>query len=243
MNPARLSITQIRKVYGTGEAEVEILRNVSFGAESGETIAILGPSGSGKSTLLNIIGSLDTPTAGRVHLGDIDVTRLSTKQLAQFRARAVGFVFQEHHLLPQLTAVENVILPTLALSNPEDATDRALSLLAKMGLASRANAFPAKLSGGERQRVAIARAMINSPQLLLCDEPSGNLDRETADSIISLFCKLAADDAGVIVVMVTHNHEHADQFCRRLVLKNGELIEQQPSPKTNPRPSGNGALS
>ncbi len=198
-----------------------VLRGVSLAVAPGETVAIVGPSGSGKSTLLNIAGSLERPGAGSVRLGDIEVTALDGAALAAFRAAQVGFVFQDHHLLPQLTARENVLLPTLAARTP-DAGARAEELLARMGITQRADAFPAQLSGGERQRTAVARALINRPPLLLCDEPTGNLDRDAGDAVIGLLLELAQQD-GVMVVMVTHNAGHAARFGRCLELRDGLL--------------------
>jgi len=199
-----------------------VLRDVGFQASPGQTIAVVGPSGSGKSTLLNVIGSLDKPDAGSVRLGDIDVTALAGLAAADYRARHVGFVFQDHHLLPQLTGLENVLLPTLATKSGGDVVQRAKDLIAQVGVAARAHAFPAQLSGGERQRLAIARALINSPSLLLCDEPTGNLDRANALAVVEMFVALARRE-NVIVIMVTHNTELADKFDRCLHLVDGVL--------------------
>lgn len=222
----QLSIDRITKSYPAPEGSVEILRGVSLAAEPGETVAIVGPSGAGKSTLLHIIGSLDRPTAGSVKLGEVEVTALAGRELAAFRARRVGFVFQDHHLLPQLTALENVLLPTLAVGKNADDETRARALLERVGVAGRADAFPAQMSGGERQRIAIARALINGAGLLLCDEPTGNLDRDTGAAIIDLFLELAAD--GVIVLMVTHNLELAARLGRCYELRNGLLAPVAP---------------
>jgi ABC-type lipoprotein export system ATPase subunit len=210
-----LVLTGVTKCY----ADAEVLRGVDLTAAPGETLALVGPSGAGKSTLLHLIGALDRPTAGSIRLGDTDVTALTGTALAAYRAARVGFVFQDHHLLPQLTARENVLLPTLAL--PGGDPGRADALLQQVGVAHRADAFPAHLSGGERQRVAIARALINGAGLLLCDEPTGNLDRDTGTGIIDLFLALAGD--GVTVIMVTHNLAHAARFTRCLALRDGTL--------------------
>ncbi len=218
---SRLVVEHVSKVYETPTGPNTVLADVSLRAEPGETVAILGPSGSGKSTLLNIIGSLDRPTSGTVRLGEIEVTALEGAALAEFRARAVGFVFQDHHLLPQLTAVENVALPALAAGAAGDARQRARRLLEHMGVGERADAFPARLSGGERQRVAAARALINGARLLLCDEPTGNLDRDSGLRLIQLLRELAAD--GVTVLMVTHNTEQAAMLGRGLALREGKL--------------------
>lgn len=219
---ARLVVEGLVMEYATPEGASRVLDGLSLTAEPGETVAILGPSGSGKSTLLNIIGSLDRPTSGSVRLGEIDVTALDGPALAAFRAREVGFIFQDHHLLPQLTAIENVALPALAAGSIDGATERARALLERMGVGARAEAFPAKLSGGERQRVAAARALINGARLLLCDEPTGNLDRESGARLVELLRELAAD--GVTVLMVTHNTEQAALLGRRLLLRAGTLV-------------------
>ncbi len=218
----RLVVEALVMEYVTPAGPNRVLDGAALTAEPGETVAILGPSGSGKSTLLNIIGSLDRPTAGTVRLGEIDVTALEGPALAAFRAREVGFIFQDHHLLPQLTAIENVLLPALAAGTTDGAAERARALLERMGVGGRAEAFPAKLSGGERQRVAAARALINGARLLLCDEPTGNLDRETGARLVELLCELAAD--GVTVLMVTHNTEQAALLGRRLLLRAGALV-------------------
>lgn len=205
--------------------EAGVLRAVNLTAAPAEAVSIVGPSGSGKSTLLNIIGTLLQPTSGRVFLGDVDVTALRSTALASFRARQVGFVFQDHLLLPQLSAIENVLLPTLAAGAPERGSaprKRAAELLERVGLTARSRAFPAQLSGGERQRVALARALVNRPGLLLCDEPTGNLDRQTGAEVVSLLLDVARRD-GVTVLMVTHNLEHAARCDRCLQLVDGSL--------------------
>jgi len=223
----KLIINNITKSYPAPVGSADILRGVSLAAEPGSTVAIVGPSGAGKSTLLHIAGSLDQPTSGSVKLGDIEVTALAGRELAQFRAEKVGFVFQDHHLLPQLTALENVLLPTLTVGGRKgDNEPHARSLLERVGVARRADAFPAHTSGGERQRIAIARALINGAGLLLCDEPTGNLDRDTGAAIIDLFLELAA--GGVIVLMVTHNLELAGRLGRVLALRDGLLVPAAP---------------
>lgn len=231
--PGALVARDLVKQYD-GETPLTILNGLSLHVAPGETVAIVGPSGSGKSTLLNILGSLDRPTAGTVHLGEIEVSALQGRALAEFRATRVGFVFQDHHLLPQLTATENVALPTLAPgANRAEALARARRRLGEVGLEARREAFPAQLSGGERQRVAIARALINNPALLLCDEPTGNLDRERGAQVVSLLLGLAGAE-GVTVLMVTHNLEHASRFGRQLELRDGRLF----SPLTSPAEAG-----
>lgn len=218
-----LIVDNLTKVYATPAGPLEVLRGASLRAAPGDTVAIVGPSGSGKSTLLNLIGALDRPTGGTVRWGNTEVTSLTGRALADFRATQVGFVFQDHHLLPQLTALENVLLPTLAPGAERiTARDRARRLLDRVGLLPRAEAFPARLSGGERQRVALARALINEPGLLLCDEPTGNLDRESGRQVVSLLLQLAREQS-VTVLMVTHNLEHAARFSHCLQLRDGRL--------------------
>ncbi|MEA3400252.1 MAG: ABC transporter ATP-binding protein [Armatimonadota bacterium] len=223
----RLVVEDLVKVYDTPAGPNRVLDGLSLEAEPGESVAVLGPSGSGKSTLLNVIGSLDRPTSGTVRLGTLTVTALEGQALASFRAREVGFIFQDHHLLPQLTAFENVLLPTLAAGTTDGAEERARELLRRVGVGERAEAFPSRLSGGERQRVAAARALINGAGLLLCDEPTGNLDRDTGNHLVRLLAGLAED--GVIVVMVTHNVEQAGLLGRRLLLREGKLVDWEES--------------
>lgn len=225
----RLVVEALVMEYATPAGPNRVLDGAALTAEPAETVAILGPSGSGKSTLLNIIGSLDRPTSGTVRLGEIDVTALDGPALAAFRAREVGFIFQDHHLLPQLTAIENVTLPALAAGTTDGAADRARALLERMGVGGRAEAFPAELSGGERQRVAAARALINGARLLLCDEPTGNLDRETGARLVEMLRELASD--GVTVLMVTHNTEQAALLDRRLLLRAGALAPWEEAAK------------
>ena len=225
----RLVVEALVMEYATPAGPNRVLDGAALTAEPAETVAILGPSGSGKSTLLNIIGSLDRPTSGTVRLGEIDVTALDGSTLAAFRAREVGFIFQDHHLLPQLTAIENVALPALAAGTTDGAADRARALLERMGVGGRTEAFPAELSGGERQRVAAARALINGARLLLCDEPTGNLDRETGARLVEMLRELASD--GVTVLMVTHNTEQAALLDRRLLLRAGTLAPWEEAAK------------
>lgn len=219
-----LSLAHIEKNFPSPTGAVMVLRDISLTVLAGEALAVLGPSGVGKSTLLNIIGGLDSPTSGTVQLGEMLVTALAGQALSDYRARRVGFVFQDHHLLPQLTALENVLLPTL----PVHAGNRvaaATELLRRLGVAERAHAFPAQLSGGERQRVAIARALINEPALLLCDEPTGNLDNDTGGAIIDLLLELVRQQR-VTVLMVTHNLAYAARFDREVTLSHGLLQPQ-----------------
>ena len=220
-----LVVEHVSKEYESPAGPVPVLRDVSLSVARRETVAIVGPSGSGKSTLLNIIGSLDRPTSGSVRLDGVEITSLGGAELAAFRSRRVGFVFQDHHLLPQCTALENVLLPTLAFPAPPPASDDARALLERVGLAERMHFLPARLSGGERQRVAIARAMINGAPLLLCDEPTGDLDRETGGRVADLFMELAEEHDRMLIV-VTHDPGLAGRLFRRLALRDGVLEEQ-----------------
>jgi lipoprotein-releasing system ATP-binding protein len=221
---AELVVDNIAKEYPTPSAPLRVLSGVSFPLRRGENLAILGPSGSGKSTLLSILGTLELPTTGTVRLGGDDPFKLSERELAAFRSRQIGFVFQEHHLLPQCTVLENVLVPFLAdgRATPKD-QQRATELLRRVGLAERLDHRPAELSGGERQRVAIARALVREPTLLLADEPTGNLDRTTAHSIAELLLELQAERQTILVV-VTHSAALAAALGRRMELDNGKLI-------------------
>jgi lipoprotein-releasing system ATP-binding protein len=187
-------------------------------------LSITGPSGSGKSTLLYILGSLEQPTSGTFRLGEQEPLKMPAQELAAYRNRSVGFIFQDHHLLPQLTALENVLVPSLAGggTNPTEVKKRAQGLLDRVGLADRATHLPAELSGGERQRVAIARALLNRPALLLADEPTGNLDRKRADEVSSLLLELQREEASILIV-VTHSTELAERHPLRAELIDGSL--------------------
>ena len=217
-----LAVTELTKAYPTPREPLVVLKGVSLTLSPGQRIAVVGPSGSGKSTLLNILGTLDTPTSGRVRLAGVDPFALSPDDLARFRSRSIGFVFQDHHLLPQCTALENVLLPKLAQEGKTSMADaqRASDLLAKVGLSDRATHLPAELSGGERQRVAIARALINQPALLLADEPTGNLDSKTATAVADLLLSLSRE---TILIAVTHSAQLAERFDRKMQMQDGEL--------------------
>lgn len=219
-----LILSNVCKRYPGAGGEVTILEGLDLRVRPGETLAILGPSGSGKSTLLNLIGTLDVPTSGAIRLDGVDVTALKDQALADYRARRIGFVFQDHHLLPQLTATENVLVPALAARRAAEAEGHATELLGRMGVAHRAEAFPAQMSGGERQRVAVARALVNGARLLLCDEPTGNLDAANADGVVQLFLEIARTDT-VTVLMVTHNLTQARRFGRCMELRAGQLVD------------------
>ncbi|MFZ5833229.1 MAG: ABC transporter ATP-binding protein [Planctomycetota bacterium] len=221
-----LIVENVTKEYPTRAAPLKVLRGVSIALRGGESLAVVGPSGSGKSTLLSIIGTLESPTSGRVAIDGENAANLSPKGLARFRNRRVGLVFQDHCLLPQCSAMENVLVPTIAAGHASaDAVARARELLERVGLGARLDHRPAELSGGEKQRVAIARAMIHRPSLLLADEPTGNLDRTTSDRVADLLFELQRDE-GQILLVVTHSERLAARLGRRAELDDGVLTQQ-----------------
>ena len=228
MTDPLLRVRDIHKRFATAAEPVEVLRGISFELGEGEALAITGPSGSGKSTLLHLIGSLDRPSAGTIEIGGVDPFGLPEPELAWFRNRTIGFVFQDSHLLPQYTVLENVVVPALAFSgrglNPRDAETRATELLQRVGLGHRLSHRPAELSGGERQRAAVARALLNRPRLLLCDEPTGSLDRAAAAAVADLLFELHAAERTVLIV-VTHSLDLAARFARRCELVEGRCVE------------------
>lgn len=212
----QLKVANVFHDYGP----VQVLRNISFSFTGGVSVAITGPSGSGKSTLLHIVGTLEKPSNGRVEINNTDPFMLSEPELAEYRNTVIGFVFQEHHLLPQYSVLENVLVPTFAFKQQPDATERARELLRRVGLTHRLSHRPGELSGGERQRVAIARALINQPDILLCDEPTGNLDTTTTETIADLLFELHGVEQYMLMV-VTHNLEFASRFQQHLQLVDG----------------------
>ena len=218
-----LEVSNLSKTYPAPSGQLSVLSNVSIAMQRGESASIMGPSGSGKSTLLYILGALESPTSGQVFLDGDDPSTLAPRALAEFRNRAIGFVFQDHLLLPQCTVIENVLLPTLVGDPLPDGHARARDLLDRVGLSERLNYRPAELSGGEKQRVALARALIRHPPLVLCDEPTGNLDRESADTVASLLLTLHREQQTVLVV-VTHNQAIADRFAQKLELRGQQLL-------------------
>lgn len=220
-----LLVTDLTKSYPTPAEPLVVLDGVNLSASKGESLAVLGPSGSGKSTLLAILGALDEPTGGSYTLDGIDPSTLDEKELARFRAERIGFVFQEHYLLPQCTVLENTLVPLLSdgKATGEDA-DRATELLTRVGLGERLTHRPAQLSGGERQRAAIARALIRDPLLLLADEPTGNLDGHNADAIADLLLEIQSGRDGILIA-VTHSTGFAERMARRTRLNDGKLEE------------------
>lgn len=230
-----LELRNVGKYYEApnGADAPYVLKDVTLRVAAGESVAITGPSGSGKSTLLNIIGALDRPTTGRVLLEGRDLSQLDDKELAMIRNREIGFIFQLHHLLPQYTVLENVLVPTLASrggfeTRPyrDEAEARARRLLERVGLGSRLSYRPGRLSGGERQRAAVVRALINRPKLLLADEPTGSLDRAAADNLARLLIELNREE-GVTLILVTHSSDLAALMSRALELKDGVLVSQE----------------
>ncbi len=219
-----LELSQLTKQYDTPTGPLPILSGVSLTLNAGDAIAVMGPSGSGKSTLLYLLGALDRPTSGTVKLDGQEPFQLDANALAAFRNKQVGFLFQDHYLLPQCSVLENVLIPTL-VSPAKDDESRARSLLEQVGLSPRLNHRPAELSGGERQRAALARALIRDPLLLLCDEPTGNLDHDSADSVATLLFDLQAKRQSILVA-VTHSAEFAARFARRFYLRGGRLEEK-----------------
>ena len=220
-----LRVENLRKEYGRGEAQVNALDGISFSVEKGEFVAIIGPSGSGKSTLMNILGCLDRPTSGVYRLHGRDVSSLPPDELAKVRGEEIGFVFQGFQLIPRLTAIENVMLPLIlqGVSEPERRA-RAEQLLLRVGLHSRMHHLPAALSGGQQQRVAIARALIRRPALILADEPTGSLDPDATQEILSLLEDLHR--AGQTILLITHNPTVAARAERRLTLQGGKIFEE-----------------
>jgi lipoprotein-releasing system ATP-binding protein len=220
---AALVVERLTKSYPTRDAPLVVLRDVSLQLSPGTNLAVLGPSGSGKSTLLHVIGTLDFPTAGTVLLDGQNPFALAERELARFRNRHLGFVFQEHHLLPQLSVLENILVPALAEGRPSAAVRaRAADLLERVGLAGRASHRPAELSGGERQRVAVARALILQPRLVLADEPTGSLDRTNALAVGQLLVELQRQEQATLIT-VTHSLDLARMFDQRAELDDGQL--------------------
>jgi lipoprotein-releasing system ATP-binding protein len=219
-----LEAQNLTKTYPSPAGPLQVLADVSFALGRGDSAAVMGPSGSGKSSLLYILGGLESPTSGTVRVAGQNPYELAPDSLAAFRNRQIGFVFQDHCLLPQCTVLENVLVPTLVGEADAAATDRARALLAEVGLASRLDHRPAALSGGEKQRVAIARALIRQPQVVLCDEPTGNLDADSAERVGELLLSLHRQQHTVLLV-VTHSEALARRFERRWRIERGRLSQ------------------
>lgn len=219
-----LKVENLSKEYATPNGPLRILSNISFDLKPGAAVSIMGPSGSGKSTLLYILGALEPPSSGRVSLDGLDPFSLRPKELAAFRNRQLGFIFQDHCLLPQCSVIENVLTPTLVAEGDGEVTTRARELLKRVGLGERVDHRPAQLSGGEKQRTALARALIMKPRLLLCDEPTGNLDQKSASVVADLLLEVLRDSDTSLIV-VTHSPELASRCPRMLELREGRLQE------------------
>lgn len=220
-----LVVDQITKTFESQTEPLNVLRGISFQMDPGENMVVVGPSGSGKSTLLHIVGTLDRPTSGQVLIDSQDPFSLSEPELARFRNRHIGFVFQEHHLLPQLTVLENVLIPTLATGASTAAEiERARELIEQIGLTGRIDHRPGELSGGERQRVAIARALIHTPRLILADEPTGSLDQKNSEIVGEMLLKMQ-QVVNAMLIVVTHSQDLATLFDRRLRFEAGRVEE------------------
>jgi len=225
MNLAMISIRGLAMRFTSGGAAVDVLADISLDVPPGQFLAVAGPSGSGKSTLLGLVAGLDQPTAGRITVAGVEITRLGEDALARFRRDTIGYVFQSYHLIPTLTALENVAVP-LELAGEPHALERAGALLAEVGLAGRAHHYPVQLSGGEQQRVAVARAVCRRPRLLLADEPTGNLDSATGKQIIELLVDLHRN-LGSTLVLVTHDGALAAHADRVVTLRDGRIVSDE----------------
>jgi putative ABC transport system ATP-binding protein len=230
VSPLVIKLDQVFKIYGMGDTEVTALAGISLEIQKGEYCSIMGASGSGKSTAMNIIGCLDRPTSGNYYLDGDNVAQLSESQLAKTRNLKIGFVFQQFHLLPQMSAMENVMLPMVyAGIKGNEQKERAEAALKRMGLGHRLNNRPNQLSGGQQQRVAIARAIVNEPVLILADEPTGALDSKTTEEVINIFSEL--NSSGITVVMVTHEADVARHSKRIVMFKDGQIVHSHLSPQ------------
>lgn len=223
---AEIRVENLVKSYRQGSRTVEALRGIDCVFTAGESIAIVGPSGAGKTTLIHILGTIDGPSGGRVLFDGQDVFALRERDLARFRNRTVGFVFQFHHLLPEFTALENTMMPALIQGMDKgEAAGRAQEILEQVGLRDRMSHKPGELSGGERQRVAVARSLILKPDVLLADEPTGNLDRDTGEGVYQLLQQMN-EERGLTVIIVTHNEEIASRLPRRIRLVDGRIVRE-----------------
>ncbi|MFO7973022.1 MAG: ABC transporter ATP-binding protein [Candidatus Hydrogenedentota bacterium] len=219
---ALLEVRDVTKAYENAPEPPQVLKGVNMRMTPGESVAVVGPSGCGKSTLLNLIGALDKPSSGSIEFEDKDLSALEAEELAKFRNTSVGFVFQFHHLLPQCTALENVLVPTLVHGGAANKKARARELLERVGLSERVHYRPGQLSGGERQRTAVVRALINEPRLLLADEPTGSLNEESASALVDLLLELSREE-NMTLLVVTHAMAVAERMGRMLELRDGRL--------------------
>jgi len=228
VGPSVISVHDVRKTYGNGTLEVEVLRGVTFTIDAGEYVAIMGPSGSGKSTLMHILGCLDVPTSGRFNLAGEDVSTMTEVELAHVRNRRIGFVFQQFNLLASMSALRNVELPLVYAGVDRSARkSRALDALDRVGLGDRVEHRPGELSGGQQQRVAVARALVTDPTLILADEPTGNLDSVSAHEVLELLDEL--HDSGRTIVVITHDADVATAAERTMRIKDGEIFDTEPA--------------
>ena len=223
---AIIEVRRLVKRINSGSHEVEILRGVDFSIPAGQFVAIMGPSGSGKSTLLGLLAGLDTPTEGRILLDGEEINRLSEDQMALLRARKIGFVFQSYHLVPTLTAEENVLLPLDLAGDGSQGAERARELLESVGLADRLDHYPVQLSGGEQQRVALARAFVSKPPVVMADEPTGNLDSTNGRHVLEMLLDLNRQEQTTLI-LVTHDRDLASQADRLITLKDGEVVSDE----------------
>jgi lipoprotein-releasing system ATP-binding protein len=225
MSDPLVSVQNVSKAFEHEGRSLEVLKGIDLDIDAGDMVTIVGPSGAGKSTLLHLVGTLDLPTEGRIIYAGQDVTRLGSSELAEFRNRSIGFVFQFHHLLPEFTALENVLMPGL-IQGRRRLEDRARLLLDEVGLSSRLTHRPGELSGGEQQRVALARALLMKPKLVLADEPTGNLDSQTSESVQSLFFDLNRRH-GTTFLIVTHSRDFAAMMPRQVSMKDGRIVSDE----------------
>jgi putative ABC transport system ATP-binding protein len=220
-----MSLRGVSKIYSMGEEKVYALNNIDLDIRRGDFAAVLGPSGSGKSTLLNMLGLLDNPSAGSIYLDGIDTTKLSEKKLASVRGRKIGFVFQMFNLIPSLTVLQNVSLPAVIYEeDPKETRKKAGAILGKIGMGDRLLHFPNQLSGGQRQRVAIARSLINDPEIILADEPTGNLDQKTGDDVLKMFHSM--HEQGKTIIIVTHDLHVAKATHRTIRVVDGKVVKE-----------------
>lgn len=227
MGSTIINLDNVKKTYEMGDTTVEALKSSNVEISEGEFVAVMGPSGSGKSTLMNMIGALDTPTSGEVHVGDEAISQLGEDELALLRSKKIGFIFQQFNLIPSMNATENVALPMLFRGvSKKERTRRAEEILTSVGLGDRLSHMPSELSGGQRQRVSIARSLANDPEIILADEPTGNLDMETGENIMELLTEL--NDEGKTIIMVTHDENDAEYADRIIKIVDGKTgLENQ----------------